>query len=241
MIEFFMNLLLFLTIYVLFDYLLPDSVMGKYYLIHSLNNAYVVYLTLSDVMYSYYDLLNFTDYQPNYEAAAITFALHFYHIISYFDKLRYDDWLHHILMVVVCLPLSISVKGGCLLGHSLFFTTGLPGCIDYFMLFLVRNNFMRRITEKKINNYINLWLRAPGCTAQSILTCIVLFDKNSKFNFKEKMIAFITAGLVFWNGIYFMNQVVVNYSEVRNKMNNKNIRELRELRELKNKKYIKKN
>lgn len=236
MIEYIIKFFSFLIFYILLDYYLPETVMGKYYLIHSINNAYLVYLTLPDVVNSYTDLFHFMDYQVNYEAAAVTFSLHFYHIISYFNKLRFDDWLHHILMVVVCLPLSIMVKGGCLLGHSLFFTTGLPGGIDYFMLFLVRNNFMRRITEKKINNYINLWLRSPGCTAQSVLTLVVLLDKNSLFNLKEKIIALTTAGLVFWNGIYFMNQVVVNYSEVRNKMNNENIRELRELRELKNKK-----
>ena len=77
---------------------------------------------------------------------------------------------------------------------------------------------MRRIDEK-CNNYINLWVRSPGCTAHSVLTIVVVMNSNEgTFSEYDKMIALLTSLLVYWNGIYFMNQVVVNYSEVRNKL-----------------------
>ena len=179
-----------------------------------------MYLTFNDFYFSYTDIFNYSIYSKNIDATIITFSLHFYHLVYYFNKLRFDDWLHHILMIVFALPLSMVVNGGCLVGHSLFFTTGLPGCIDYFMLFLVRNKWMKRINEKKYNNYINLWIRSPGCISHAVLTTIIMLNHSNNFNIFEKCIGFLTALLVYWNGIYFMNQVVVNYSEVKNKLKN---------------------
>ena len=43
-------------------------------------------------------------------------------------------------------------------------------------------------------------------------------SNEGTFSEYDKMIALLTSLLVYWNGIYFMNQVVVNYSEVRNKL-----------------------
>jgi len=54
--------------------------------------------------------------------------------------------LHHILMILVALPISFLAKTGSLLGHSLFYTTGLPGGIDYLMLVLVRNGIINKLT-----------------------------------------------------------------------------------------------
>ena len=50
--------------------------------------------------------------------------------------------------------------------------------------------------------------------------CSCFTKQFDNFNFTEKIIAILTGILVYWNGIYFMNQVVVNYSEVRNKLKN---------------------
>ena len=73
-------------------------------------------------------------------------------------------------MVFLALPLGIVSNSGFLLGYSLFFLTGIPGCIDYLLLFLTRNNFIEKITEKRINNYVNLWIRCPGCVSHTALS-----------------------------------------------------------------------
>lgn len=215
-----LNFLFYLTFYVGFDVILPNTVQGKYYLIHFLNNMYLVYLTFNDVLYTYFNFENFINYPPNYESATLTFALHFYHIICYYPKLRFDDWLHHILMIFVALPLAISTNGGSLLGHSLFYLTGLPGGIDYLLLFLVRNGFIKSITEKTINNYINLWLRAPGCISHSILTFVGynMYKYTVLTSWYDCFCCLTTAGIIYWNGIYFMNQVVVNYTQVKSSL-----------------------
>tara|TARA_B100001287_G_C22637790_1_gene508505 strand:- start:843 stop:1316 length:474 start_codon:yes stop_codon:yes gene_type:complete len=156
----------------------------------------------------------------NYRAAMLTFGLHIYHTIWYFKKLRFDDWMHHILSVGIALPLSMATHAGCLLGHSLFYLSGLPGMIDYFLLFLTRNKIIKRIVEKSINSNLNLWLRCPGCIAHSTLT-LVGFNmlEDHQLSAYGRNTSIITAIIVFWNGIYFMNQVVVNYALIVNKKN----------------------
>ena len=106
------------------DYMLGEKVQGKYYLIHSLNNMIIVYLTLPSLIYTYTNFLTFYEFKTDINSVILTYSLHLYHIIIYFKKLRFDDWLHHILMCGIALPLAIFSNGGSLLGHSLFFLTG---------------------------------------------------------------------------------------------------------------------
>lgn len=193
---------------------------GRYYLVHSICNSFIIYFTLSDVYATYFDFGNFYNYPMNYRAAMLTFGLHLYHTIWYFKKLRFDDWLHHILSVGIALPLSMATHAGSLLGHSLFYLTGLPGMIDYFLLFLNRNGLIKKNTEKQINCFLNLWIRCPGCITHSALTMVGfnMLD-NGIITQYGKNTSIITALIVFWNGIYFMNQVVVNYAIINNKKN----------------------
>ncbi len=181
---------------------------GNYYLLHSLGNFIITYLCFDDLLISYNDLFNFNKYKTDITPSIITFSMHTYHIINYKDKLLFDDWVHHILMCGVALPLSLYVKSGCLLNHGLFFLTGLPGAINYLNLFLVRNSYISRSIQKRINLYLNLWLRAPGCISHFVL-CILVMDSFDVF---EKLFIRLTITLIFWNGIYFMNQVVQNYA-----------------------------
>ncbi len=193
---------------------------GRYYLLHTITNFSVVFLTLKDVIYTYLNFSNFINYPMNYPAMVITFGLHFYHTVWYFKKLRFDDWLHHILTCGIALPLASISNAGSLLGHSLFYTTGLPGGIDYLMLFLNRNGLLSRITEKKVNNFLNLWIRCPGCISQAVLTVVGYNMVSTQLSEYDKITGLITALIVFWNGIYFMHQVVVNYALIINDKKN---------------------
>ena len=218
---YFYLLIFYMIIFISIEFLLKD-LQGKYYFNHCIANSIVTYLTVNDVYLTYTNLPNFSKYTINYHAVSIIFALHFYHIIIYFKKLRFDDWLHHIIMIFCALPLALISNCGFLLGHSLFFLNGLPGAIDYFLLFLTRNNVLDTLFEKKINNYINLWLRCPGCIAHSALSIaafmcevdseFIYVSNNIKYINKDYISCFLTALSTYWNGIYFMNQVVVNYN-----------------------------
>jgi len=179
---------------------------GVYYLLHSAHNAAIVYLTAPDVYNTivHYDSVALST--KNTVALELVFALHLYHIAYYWRKLRFDDWLHHGLMIGVALPIGTFLDSGTLLGYSLFFTTGLPGCIDYFLLFLTRNNILNKDIEKRVNYCLNTWIRSPGTASHAVLTLIYLM--HSKPHVIIQVLGLFTALLNYWNGQYFMAQVV---------------------------------
>ena len=121
---------------------------NNYYLIHSLSNIFITYYTINDVLLTYTDFNNSFNQQVDYLPTVITYALHVYHIINYFQKLLFDDWLHHILMCGIALPIGCLSSSGRLLNHSLFYLTGPPGAINYLLLFLNRNGYIEKITQK---------------------------------------------------------------------------------------------
>ena len=186
---------------------------GAYYLIHAVHNLAMVRATASDVFLTFTDFHNLQHYSPNYYAASLCFALHFYHITLYYNTLRYDDWLHHGLMIFIALPLGLMLPSTTLLGYSLFFSTGLPSILDYLLLFGVRNGWVQRITEKRVNRFLNLWLRSPGCVSHAVLTLAYIYSAADNDGFWQmKTIGLLPPLLMFWNGQYFMAQVVENYA-----------------------------
>jgi hypothetical protein len=188
---------------------------GIYYFVHALHNAFIVYLTYSDVQKTITNFSNLPLYQPNTNAIALCFALHIYHILCYRGKLRFDDWLHHGLMIGISLPIGALVPSSTLIGYSLFFSTGLPGGIDYALLFLVRNNWLSRMTEKRINQFLNVWVRAPGCCSNAAYIVAYCFQMSEGVYGKNFWLSLIPAGLMYWNGQYFMNQIVTDYVKQR--------------------------
>jgi len=185
---------------------------GIYYAVHSIHNAAIVYSTFPEVIQTFTQFPVAIQQPVNYFALQICAALHLYHILYYYKKFRFDDWLHHILMIGIALPIGGLVPSGTMLGFSLFFTTGLPGGIDYFLLFLTRNGWIYRDTEKRVNTQLNIWIRSPGCVSQASLSIVALYMNNSQLSTIE-WYAGAAAGLLnYWNGQYFMQQVVSDYA-----------------------------
>ena len=185
---------------------------GIYYLLHSIHNGAIVYLTGNEVFKTLSDFKYVLSSPKNMLALEFVFALHLYHVAIYWKKFRFDDWLHHILMIGIALPIGWAAESRSLLGYSLFFTTGLPGGIDYILLFLTRNNWLNRNTEKSINSWLNTWIRSPGCVSHATLT-LMLVSIQSELYSKTWWYGIIVAALTFWNGQYFMRQVVENNIE----------------------------
>jgi hypothetical protein len=183
------------------------GVKGAYYLIHGIHNAAIAWLTWRDVQTTFIAFDAAPHVGINYEAVALVFALHFYHIWLYWKKLQMDDYLHHGLMIFVALPIGLIVPSGSLLGFNLFFTTGFPTILDYFLLTGVRNGFVHPLTEKRVNHQLQLWLRAPGCIAQATASAIMVLSNH------QPWWMIIPSLLTYWNGLYFANQVIVNHAE----------------------------
>jgi len=190
------------------------QVEGVYYALHALHNAMIVYLTAGDVWTTIADIHSIQRTPVNFEALQLVFALHLYHIAMYYKKFRLDDWLHHGLMIGVALPLGGLMPSGSLLGYSLFFTTGLPGGIDYGLLFLQRNGYVSKTFQKQVNSQLAVWIRSPGCLSMATYTVAQLsLHPDSSAVYIAAVI--VEAALNFWNGQYFMQQVVYNAGENR--------------------------
>ena len=127
-------------------------------------------------------------------------------------QFRFDDWLHHILMIGVALPIGAYLPSSTLIGYSLFFSTGLPGGIDYALLFGVRNGWLAPLTEKRINRWLSEWVRSPGCASHAAFTIAYAFIMATGIYGQMFWLSVIPAVLMYWNGQYFMNQVVVDYT-----------------------------
>jgi len=189
------------------------KVQGVYYLLHAIHNAWIVGLTTSDVVHTFTNIQHLDQYSTNWPAMRLCFALHLYHTLLYWKTFRFDDWLHHGLMLGVALPLCAVYDTHSFFGMTLFFTTGLPGGIDYTMLALVKNGYMDRRIEKRINTWLNVWIRSPGCVSVAALGIVHLSTSNSS---NISKLAFAVSGLLtFWNGQYFMEQVVENYARLK--------------------------
>jgi hypothetical protein len=184
------------------------GVKGAYYATHAIHNAAVAYLTLPDIVHTVSRFNAIGEYPTNYDAVALVFALHFYHIAMYFKKFKTDDWLHHILMIFIAMPIGLLVESGSLLGYSLFFTTGLPTILDYILLVGVRNGWVHPLTEKRVNHQLQLWLRAPGAVSHATLTIAYILSKGGGLSF-----IWIPPFLTYWNGLYFADQVIVDHTK----------------------------
>lgn len=190
------------------------SLQNPYYAIHSIHNAVIVKLTADEVLTTFTDFYRLPMYAPNFQASLLVAALHVYHILLYYRNLRLDDWLHHILMIFVALPIGVVTQSSTLLGFSLFFSTGLPGGIDYALLFAVRNGWLVRGAEKSVNRWLNVWIRSPGCAAHAALTTVYLVGSNDP-DILNMIIGLLPAALMYWNGQYFMQQVVADEERER--------------------------
>lgn len=200
---------LFVTYFTLMDYACRKlRLKNTYYIVHAIHNAIITVLTAPDVYHSFTDLYNIRAYPTNWLAIKLCLALHLYHIMLYYEAFRFDDWLHHGLMIGFALPIGSFLEAHTFMGFSLFFTTGLPGGIDYALLALVRNEVIPKSLEKAVNAWLNVWIRSPGCMAMAALSTANFL--SSKIPLHPLML--IPCLLNYWNGQYFMRQVVEDYA-----------------------------
>ena len=179
----------------------------QWFQLHAFINACIVYFSYNDV----YDcLMNpSVSIQPcsNLFAGSFALMLHGYH--SYAYQMTYIDKLHHGISVFLATPLCLlyQTRG---ISMYYFFGTGLPGGIDYFLLSLVKQKKLDSIKEKKINSYLNTFIRIPGLVLASYLIWKDAIQHPSKIiHYSNRLLAL----LVFLNGTIFGKMAIENYKE----------------------------
>jgi hypothetical protein len=134
---------------------------SRWFLMHTIANTYIVWYTFNDMLSLIINpLLDINMYvnKPSF----MVLSLHLYHIIRFFKKLTIDDWWHHILNCFLVLGLVWYYEFGIIVNYFIFYMCGLPGGIDYLLLTLNEIGIIYRLTEKRINKYLNMWIRLPG-------------------------------------------------------------------------------
>ncbi len=201
-------LLFFLMFYVLDDIMVETFEWeGVYFLIHFLHNLMISFWTFPNVVRVLTSNEKDCDIVPF--VIPMVYGLHAYHIVAYMEYMRLDDWIHHIVSMGIAVPLTIFYFTNLnILGMCFFFTTGIPGGLNYFNLFLLKNwpGYDKRV-QQKINVFLQSWVRCPGI----IMTCGFIlqniFSNPQQSTFKIWMGLLITS-ILFWNGVYFQNLVL---------------------------------
>lgn len=204
-----------LTIYTLVTYILciTDNLINNlgyknpYYLIHTIINGVITYQIFPVIKTIYFDFQNSDNIETDINPMLLCLSLHIYHIIHYRKSIDFQDYIHHIPTIsILCYSLFISDYNGPVIAHILFYLCGLPGGIDYLLLFLVRNGIINRLTEKKVNTYLNLLIRYPGSVISSFITIVY-----SQYNQISLFGCIITSLFTFVNGAYYTNRVMESY------------------------------
>ena len=205
--------LLYIGSYFLLDYGLQKIIEDhncRFFVIHSATNVMLTVGTIADTYDTLLDPINcMTGYSSKWPLLIVQ-LFHLCHMINSYSYLNSIDWIHH-LVSVGCFGLpAMFYEMGPLRNFIIFFMCGLPGAIDYAMLSLVKLNYLSPLTEKKINCYLNNWIRSPGI----ILFGSFLYISNLVHQrlWWPILMFYITLGIV--NGIYFSQRVTFNYGYV---------------------------
>ena len=182
----------------------------RWFFIHCIMNIYISIVGFDNIKYSINNLsqCSIQKWINGYEMYGIAMALHFYHIFNF--KLNKMDWMHHIMTAILTGPVILITNTTCVSAVGLWFTSGLPGAIDYFLLWLVKMGYCSKNVEKIAYVIISCWIRAPGCIYTATLHAGLLPHLNS-LTFIEMVGRFWTSLIVYWNGIFFMHLTLKDY------------------------------
>jgi hypothetical protein len=178
---------------------------ARWFFIHFVVNSVITILGYDDFAFCIknIELCAVSKWSEKTEVAfALATSSHIYHMFFFMDKLKPSEWVHHISMCVVCVPLTIFYNSTKNAMVALWFLTGFPGAIDYFLLWLVKLEIISKELEKQLYILISLLLRSPGCIMSITLQIPLLWENT--LTFTEKITKLLINMMVFWNGQYYL-------------------------------------
>ena len=182
----------------------------RWFFIHSIGNFFISYKAIPDLCNCFKDPINCHKLEwsnNSFDVYYLSMIMHFYH--SVFFKLNKADFIHHLVMCGICGPITFYQKKLIAI-NALFFLTGFPGCLDYFLLYLVKINKLAKNTEKIIYVYLTTWIRSPGLCCITLLSLYGLKDYYNT-DFIYFIVSLLNLSLVFWNGQYYMMRTCIDY------------------------------
>lgn len=182
--------------------------LALWYLLHSIGNMFIIYQCLEPIGYILNDpLYHLFNPTPFYDSMYTVALLHIYHML-FFCCTR-DDIFHHIVFVGIGSFVIYTFNNGYYAALTHFFICGLPGCIDYFMLFLYKTDHIVKDTRLKYAMLLNVWIRSPGlCMLASFALINFIYKPKTLHSFIEVILQLT---LTIGNGQMYMKDVVFSY------------------------------
>jgi len=128
------------------------------------------------------------------------------------------DYFHHILFVGLGVVPAIFFYDSNLVRLAWFPTCGLPGCIEYFTLALVKHGKLQYIVQKKITSYIYNFFRYPLTIYGPTLTYIA-YKQKLLINYNPYILLYFNF-ILFFNGAFYNKVTIENYILHKYKRNN---------------------
>ena len=206
----FTNVTCFTVIYILDALLKKMNCKARWFTLHAIINFIIAMTTIDDVFACIANPMVSSYPMTLAITGNIACTLHIYHCI--FFKIRFEDWMHHILSCFVFVPTCIkfSSKG---LSVFYFFCTGLPGAVDYSMLSLVKTGQIIKKRQKCIASTLNAYIRMPG----GVFCAALLFKDGLKIYSTDiaGLELMLLAIMIYINSTFYGKQAIENYGMYR--------------------------
>jgi len=181
---------------------------SRWFQLHSVINGVIVYIIFNDV----YNLLsnplkNIREVDSKIDSYFIMF-LHIYHLFIV-KQLTFMDYFHHILFVGMGVLPSIIYYNSNLIRLAWFPTCGLPGCIEYLSLSLVKHGKLESLKQKRLNSYVYNFIRYPITIIGPTITYIAY--KNNLLHETNVFVLLYFNLILFFNGAFYNKVSIENY------------------------------
>jgi len=182
----------------------------RWFFIHFIFNFFITIFAYDDIKYCLFNISTCSTNEWFYGDIiyGLTTSLHLYHTM--FFKLYSSDIIHHVSTVFLSTPLIILYHRYHSAVMAIWFMSGFPGMIDYFLLWLVKMGYLNSITEKKIYVIISVYIRSAGCVACSTLQLGVL-NIYTQLSYIEIFAISWSTFVMYFNGLYYMHDTLANY------------------------------
>lgn len=209
--EFVSKFIISIGLLAILDFGLAYNTKARYFLLHGIWNIIITLILLPDMYTTIIDPFHAIslENEPTRWPIIFVVAIHFWHCVAY-RNLTYDDYFHHGIFVISLCGINFLWEWGYSTNFITFFICGLPGGIDYLMLTAVKHGFMDKITEKRWNKILNIWVRAPGCVASAAIVWINWMGGQTSHI--PSIIKIMTIMLTVGNGQYYSKRVVASWA-----------------------------
>ena len=178
----------------------------RWFFIHFFVNLMVTYYGFGNVVdcFLHFSTCSRIPWDMNsYYSVSFAMMGHVYHMLFFNKYMRFDEWFHHVIMCFIAFPIMFAYSKEIHSIAALWFMTGLPGMIDYFLLWLVKMDWMKKETEKYAYVMLSSIVRGPGCVIAAASGINVLNLTLTMSNFAKWFLVFVTI----WNGQYYMYEL----------------------------------